>query len=341
MRPLASKEDAFMDACIVSDPAAVPASDFLALQALGVPLVVSYGAGVDSTAMLVGMWARGIRPDLILFADTGSEQPSTYAYLFTMQSWLESVGFPSITVVRRTPPKAPYTTLEGQCEANAQMPSLAYGGKSCSIEWKAKPQHKFLKTWAPALACWARGEKVCRAIGFDDSGADQKRSAHCNRVQFAIGLDDSAADRKRARKARSRYAGGGLEADKFAYSYPLQEWNWNREQCIEVIRAAGLPVPIKSSCYFCPAMKKPEVVALATNQPALFAKAVAIEARWQASKNGPAERIERGKKASTLGLGRRFAWGEMPADPAEWDAWAAPKRPTRKARKATAVKAAA
>lgn len=34
------------------------------------PLVVSYGVGVDSTAMLVAMQQRGIRPDLILFADT-------------------------------------------------------------------------------------------------------------------------------------------------------------------------------------------------------------------------------------------------------------------------------
>ena len=34
------------------------------------PLMVAYGMGVDSTAMLVGLHARGIRPDAILFADT-------------------------------------------------------------------------------------------------------------------------------------------------------------------------------------------------------------------------------------------------------------------------------
>ena len=38
------------------------------------PLVVHYGAGVDSTAMLVGMAQRGITPDLILFADVGAEK---------------------------------------------------------------------------------------------------------------------------------------------------------------------------------------------------------------------------------------------------------------------------
>ena len=39
------------------------------------PLVVAYGLGVDSTAMLIEFVRRGIRPDLILFADTGGEQP--------------------------------------------------------------------------------------------------------------------------------------------------------------------------------------------------------------------------------------------------------------------------
>lgn len=45
------------------------------------PLVVCYGMGRDSTAMLVGFKQRKIRPDLILFADVGAEREGTYAYL--------------------------------------------------------------------------------------------------------------------------------------------------------------------------------------------------------------------------------------------------------------------
>lgn len=37
------------------------------------PIVVAYGAGVDSTAMLIGLRDRGVRVALSLFADTGSE----------------------------------------------------------------------------------------------------------------------------------------------------------------------------------------------------------------------------------------------------------------------------
>lgn len=34
-------------------------------------MMVSYGGGTNSTAMLIGMVERGERPDAILFADTG------------------------------------------------------------------------------------------------------------------------------------------------------------------------------------------------------------------------------------------------------------------------------
>jgi hypothetical protein len=44
------------------------------------PLVVAYGGGVDSTAMLVGFKQRGVRPNLILMADPGSEKDETYQY---------------------------------------------------------------------------------------------------------------------------------------------------------------------------------------------------------------------------------------------------------------------
>lgn len=56
-------------------------------------LIFNYGMGVDSTAMIVGMHARGERPDLILFADTGGEKPETYAYLPHINAWLEARGW--------------------------------------------------------------------------------------------------------------------------------------------------------------------------------------------------------------------------------------------------------
>ena len=55
------------------------------------------------------------------------------------------------------------------------------------------------------------------------------------------------------------------------------EWQWDREECAATICRHGLPQPGKSSCYFCPAMKKREVIKLREEHPDLLAKALAIE----------------------------------------------------------------
>ena len=34
------------------------------------------------------------------------------------------------------------------------------------------------------------------------------------------------------------------------------EWGWDRDRCIRAIQEAGLPLPGKSSCFFCPSMKR-------------------------------------------------------------------------------------
>jgi hypothetical protein len=217
-------------------------------------LVVAYGMGVDSTAMLIGLAARGIRPAAILFADTGGEKPETYAFRPVFDAWLAGHGMPAITVVRNVVKDfkhwPPYHTLEENCLTNGTLPSVAFRFQmhSCSLKWKAAPQHKWLKSFPPAVAAWARGEKVVRAIGFDASPGDQRRRNHAGRI------DDP----------------------RYAFWYPLQDWGWDRDRCKEEIRRAGLPVPPKSSCFFCPAMKPHEVREL---EPNLLRRIVVMEAR--------------------------------------------------------------
>ena len=48
--------------------------------------MVSYGGGVNSTALLIGLHQHRIPVDLILFADTGAEHPHTYAYVDDMST---------------------------------------------------------------------------------------------------------------------------------------------------------------------------------------------------------------------------------------------------------------
>lgn len=204
------------------------------MKQYGLPVAVSYGAGVDSTAAIVGMVKRGERIDLIAFADTGGEKEETYGYIPTMNEYLRSNGYPEVSVIRYTPKRfkyAPYSTLHGNCISNRTLPSLAFGRKSCSLKWKGEPLDKNVTA--------VFGEQgVTRVIGYDCSARDTKRFYH--------------AQTKPASKSRP--------ADQFRY--PLQEWGWDRQRCESEIAAVGLPVPQKSSCTFCPAMKSCEVAAL-------------------------------------------------------------------------------
>src|SRR3954466_1366435 len=131
------------------------------------PLVVAYGLGVNSTAMLVEFARRGIRPDLILFADTGGEKPETYRYMPVIQQYLKEVEFPPVVTVRYEPKTAPYHTLEGQCLHTGTLPSLAYGGKSCSLKYKVGPQNTIITAAYPPAAFVGAGRRVVRALGFD------------------------------------------------------------------------------------------------------------------------------------------------------------------------------
>src|SRR5947209_18914465 len=131
------------------------------------PLAVAYGLGVDSTAMLIEFARLGIRPDLILFADTGGEKPETYAYLRVIRPFLAHAGFPDVTVVRYRPTRAAYHTLEGQCLHTGTLPSLAYGGKSCSLKYKRTPQDNYILHTYPEPEVRRAGGRVVRALGYD------------------------------------------------------------------------------------------------------------------------------------------------------------------------------
>src|SRR5947209_17630236 len=114
------------------------------------PLAVAYGLGVDSTAMLIEFARRGIRPDLILFADTGGEKPETYQYLGVIRPFLAAAGFPDVITVCYHPVRAAYHTLEAQCLHTGTLPSLAYGGRACSMKYKREPQDRYVRGWQPA-----------------------------------------------------------------------------------------------------------------------------------------------------------------------------------------------
>ena len=193
-------------------------------------LGLAYGLGVDSTAVIVGFVKRGIRPDFILFADVGAEKASTYAYLPVIQDYLARHNFPAVTVVKYRPKFSPYTTIEGNMVMNATLPGATFNMGSCTAKWKIHPQERWQKENV-------RG-KIVKAIGFE-----------------------AGEEYRQLRAGDKAHASQGSEN-----IYPLQEWGWDREECKARIAEAGLPVPPKSACIFCPNMKPEELEGLTVEE---------------------------------------------------------------------------
>ena len=230
------------------------------------PVLVTYGGGVNSTALLVEMVKRSDPVDAIVFSDTGGETPLTYSYLEMFSGWLTARDYPSVTTVRYRTKEGIEQTLEENCRAWPRLPSIAYGFKTCSDRWKRRPQHNWCKAWPRAVDAWDQGRKVEKIIGYD---ADEPHRA------------DRVSDDRRYR-----------------HRFPLIEWDMGREECTDSIRSQGLPVPPKSSCFFCPSMRKSEVLALAKNHPDLMARALDMESAAQT-------------RGAIRGLGRDWAWSEL------------------------------
>lgn len=239
------------------------------------PLVMAFGAGKDSTAMLIGMRDLDIRPDLILFAEVGgrvaredpsqrAEKPETYDFLENhIIPWLARYDFPPLVTVHN---EGMHGGLESNCLNNEMLPSSAYGLHSCADKYKIVPQDNYVKAWPPAVAAWEAGLKVRKAIGYN------------------------AGESGRAKV---------FESSKYRYFYPLIAWGWDKAECIRRIAAEGLPVPPKSACFFCGYSKKHEVRWLAEAHPDLFARAVEIERNAMIN------------QTTARGLGFAWSWDEL------------------------------
>ena len=132
------------------------------------------------------------------------------------------------------------------------------------MRFKHDPQNVFLNNYEPAKSVWRSGNKIAKFIGFD--------SGESHRIK-------------------------DYDNQKYTNIYPLVDAQMMRSDCKEIIRRHGLPMPGKSSCYFCPAMKKTEIKELAKHYPELIDNAIFLE--------------ENADLSFVKGLGRNFAWKEL------------------------------
>lgn len=189
-------------------------------------IIVSYGGGTNSTAMLIEMARLNIKPHHILFADTGGEKEGTYNYIQYFNNWLYQHGMPLIETVKYKTKDGIELTLEQDILNNRTLPAIAFGWKTCSQKFKILPQERFIKERYP-------NEKIIHVIGYD---LKEQYRVKENPLPFHENI------------------------------YPLIEWKFDRSKCVQIIQDAKLCLPGKSSCFFCPNMTKPEILDLSEHE---------------------------------------------------------------------------
>lgn len=266
---------------------------------------VSYGGGVQSTALLVLAAQRVIDFPLFLMANVGddSEDPRTLEYVDDVaRPYAEANGIELVVLDRRTR-DGKVETLWGRLmrEESRSLPipvrmsNGAPGNRSCTADFKIRVITKELKRRGAhgPLPCRAHrpaqraaqreaiaAGKTAREAGetpppvpllFDVEGCDACQPANQATVGIGISLDEiqRAASRRVEPHERVVYPLVGLGEETGL--------KLRRDDCTRIIRQAGLPVPPKSSCFFCP-FHRPEAWSdLHRERPDLFERSALLE----------------------------------------------------------------
>lgn len=139
--------------------------------------IVSYGAGQNSTAMIINMIRDSIKIDEIIFADPMGEMPETYTFLKEFRKWC----------IKK---KLSYTRISGGNLLNDYtekriIPFRMF--RSCTDHYKVRVIKKYLKAKYG-------NQEIIQYLGIDSS--EQHRAEKFNKEIFKFPLIDQNIDRE-------------------------------------------------------------------------------------------------------------------------------------------------
>jgi hypothetical protein len=223
---------------------------------------VSYGGGVQSTALLVLAAQKRIDFDLFLFANTGddSEHPATLAYVRDIaMPYAEANGIEVLELSRHRR-DGTIETLWGRMHNGNKSVPIPYRNtkdgkpmsRSCTADFKTRVIGKELKRRGATAV-----DPATVALGISVDEIERAKP----------GLDPMALFQFRV--------------------YPLLDLGLHRRHCSELIADAGLPVPPKSACWFCPHHDKDAWRKLKRETPGLFAASCELESDLAVRRGAP------------------------------------------------------
>lgn len=211
---------------------------------------ISYGGGVQSTALLVLAAQGRIDFRLFLMANVGadSENPATLRYVDEVARPYAAAHGIELNVLDRIKRDGSVETLWGRLtrEGSRSLPipvrmsNGAPGQRSCTADFKIKVIGKELK---------------------------RRGATEANPAVIGIGISVDEIHRANNRKVEPHEV----------ITYPLLDLGLRRTDCARIIREAGLPVPPKSSCFFCPFHRPETWHDQRRDEPELFEKSCQLE----------------------------------------------------------------
>lgn len=212
----------------------------------GNPLrVLSLGAGVQSSTLLLMAVHGELELDRAIFADTQWEPKAVYDWLETLIPLAEKAGIP-VDVVTAGSLREVITSQGDRRFASIPLHVLNLDGqpgmlrRQCTDNYKLRPIRRRL-----------------RALG----------ATRENPITIAIGI--SWDEFQRMRDSDIRYA---------THEYPLIERRMTRRDCVSWLTRHGYPEAPKSACIGCPFMDNRRWRELRNNRPDEWADAVAVDA---------------------------------------------------------------
>jgi hypothetical protein len=202
--------------------------------------VISYGGGVQSTALVIMAMRRQWQVDEIVHVDLlDAESPRTREYVEYFRNWLRDEYGREITVIE--------SDLYGDMLARpgfTPVPWRARDGsfilrRQCTREYKVAPIQRYLTERYPQ-----------------------------GRISLMLGI--SVDEYHRMRDSSNR---------RIDHIYPLVDERLTRWHCRQIIEQEELILPWRSSCWFCPYRSAGSQWELVSQYPRLKEMAQALEGR--------------------------------------------------------------
>jgi len=248
---------------------------------------LSYGAGMQTFALLVMAEHGDIEIDEVVFADTGAEHPETYDHIEKVAKPIcDRIGI-SFTTVRMEKSVDDISGLNAEELANyKKMLATTSEIESRTERIAARSRYNEANGIPKRTVTSLRDEMMARRRVPSINPSTRWCTSDAKIEPIYKGFVRPAQARGEYVKPATAIIGLGYEEltrmydphlSEYVVEYPLIERKMKRQDCVDYVHRHGYESPPKSGCYFCPFQGRDQWKQLRKDHPDLFRDAMALE----------------------------------------------------------------